>query len=871
MDRYVVRIIFLLIWLCAQASGQKCLAQESYGLGFNSHEAITDQRTSLDLFPNSSFRTGKSFEMSFELSFLPNKVDYFGYIFRIIENGNRNFDLVYNNRDVADKNSRNHFKLVIGDIYSNIDFEVTPNQLFYQWNRIQLRFDYERKEVTLLVNGHSFRQPNTTFKPENTYRIIFGISKEPQFKASDCSAFKIRNVKLNTGNHIRFHWPLDEAKGTIARETVEGSDGAVANPVWMESEHAIWRSEGGLHVKGVSTATFNPIDENIYVVGKDTLWSIAGRGFVQTATGYEGQEFNLLPSNETIYNPFNHKLYNYYVDHINKKLSVFDSAAKEWQPNPAFQPAIDYWQTNSFFCKSDSSLYVVGGYGRMTYKNTVFRYDLASAGWETLKTTGYYFCPRYLAACGTTDQGNTAYLIGGYGSRTGEQMLNARNYYDLVRFDVRTRKFKKIYDLKVDGEDFVFANTMVLDESTRTFYALVFSNQKFNSELKLLHGSLDKPSYEIIGNAIPFSFHDTHSFAKLYFNKTSRQLVAVTMIRPMDHDQDSYYHFYSLLCPPRNLRPAKITGPSLDSSGILLWAGGALSLFVILIAFLRARKYLASPQKVEAGDNQPLKEAEKVQVEELPAQPILQDNRPAVYLFGSLTIINKDGEDIIGQFTSLVRELFLVILIYSLKSSRGITPEKLLELLWPDKSEDSARNNRAANLSKLRAVLHQLQGIKLSKDTLNWRLEIDHDVIRIDFWEYLQIISRRRNLNDVDIQKLIDITSRGGFIAGVDYHWLEQTKTDIANEAIDVYLANLNRIKPEEQPELTIKLANAIFVFDILNEDAMIAKCRALYALGKHSLARSTYETFNKEFKEWYGEGFKSDFNAIVSSLTSTR
>jgi len=229
------------------------------------------------------------------------------------------------------------------------------------------------------------------------------------------------------------------------------------------------------------------------------------------------------------------------------------------------------------------------------------------------------------------------------------------------------------------------------------------------------------------------------------------------------------------------------------------------------------------------------------------------------------------GEDLSGHFTSLVRELFLVILIYSIKSNRGITPEKLLELLWPDKSEESARNNRAANLSKLRSILNQISQIRLSKDTGNVRIEIDYAAVYVDYWEYLQIIGHRRNISNNQVRRLIEITARGAFVTGVNYHWLEQIKTDIANEAIDIYLASLNTIKPEEQPDFAIELANAIFVFDILNEDAMMAKCRALFALGKHSLARSTYDTFNKEFKDLYGENFKTDFTSIVNHLTTAR
>ena len=867
---FKVSVVFICLFTCATP---KEATAQSYGLGFSSHEAITDKRTTLDLFPHSAFHAKTSFELSFDLGFLANKPDYFGYIFRAIENGKRNFDLVYNKRDVIGPSAmRNQFKLVIGDRYSNIDFDVTPAQLFQQWNNIRLRFDYDNNEVVLLVNGHEFKQPNITFDKENIYRIIFGVCKENNFKASDCSAFKIRNVRIKTGKQftLKYCWPLDEFEGNSGHDSVNTTNAEVTNPVWMRAEHANWRDEGTLHAKGLSSIAYNPVNEDMYVTSKDSLWTIASRGFEQTAIGYQNQQFNLLASNETVYNPYNGKLYNYYVEIAKQKISVFDPATRQWSQNAKFFTAIDFWQSNSFFCKSDSSLYVVGGYGRMTYKNTVWRYSLATKTWEKVKTSGYFYSPRYLTACGTTDNGNTAYFLGGYGSRTGEQMLNAKNFYDLVKFDVKTKTFHKLFDLPVNGQDFVFANTMVIDEKTRNYFALVFSNQKFNSELKLLKGSLDNSAYQLIGSSIPFAFHDTHSAAKLFYNKSAKQFVAVTMNRPMNHEQESYYHFYSLLSPPENL-PSAVFITTGKRAYLWPWlfaliavAGGTATYF-----FYRNRRHtmpaiIGSSAEPTATVPSAIPEHHIAAIESKPAAP-------AIHLFGNLTIYNEQGEDLSGHFTSLVRELFLVILIYSIKSNRGITPEKLLELLWPDKSEESARNNRAANLSKLRSILNQISQIRLSKDTGNVRIDIDYAAVYVDYWEYLQIIAHRRNISNNQVRRLIEITARGAFITGVNYHWLEQIKTDIANEAIDIYLASLNTIKPEEQPDFAIELANAIFVFDILNEDAMMAKCRALFALGKHSLARSTFDTFNKEFKDLYGENFKTDFTSIVNHLTTAR
>ena len=61
-----------------------------------------------------------------------------------------------------------------------------------------------------------------------------------------------------------------------------------------------------------------------------------------------------------------------------------------------------------------------------------------------------------------------------------------------------------------------------------------------------------------------------------------------------------------------------------------------------------------------------------------------------------------------------------------------------------------------------------------------------------------------------------------------------------------------------------ISLADYIFHFDAVNEDAMIIKCKALAQLGKHSLARNTFASFQKEYKHLYGQDFERDFHSVL-------
>jgi hypothetical protein len=70
--------------------------------------------------------------------------------------------------------------------------------------------------------------------------------------------------------------------------------------------------------------------------------------------------------------------------------------------------------------------------------------------------------------------------------------------------------------------------------------------------------------------------------------------------------------------------------------------------------------------------------------------------------------------------------------------------------------------------------------------------------------------------------------------------------------------------EPGRHREKSIAIANAIFQFDELNEHALRIKCKTLIALGRHTLAKTTYDKFSSKYKEIYGEEFAENYQAII-------
>src|SRR5450432_3847172 len=136
---------FFFIWgiLCVLGAGGFA---QSYGVAFSSHEAAFEKRTSLDLTPNSLMCFSNNTELSFDLSFVPGRPSYFGYILRIISKDNQNLDLLYNPR-------LQHFKVILNDAFTNISFAIDSPKLYKDWNRISLKFNLEKHILNFYSNG----------------------------------------------------------------------------------------------------------------------------------------------------------------------------------------------------------------------------------------------------------------------------------------------------------------------------------------------------------------------------------------------------------------------------------------------------------------------------------------------------------------------------------------------------------------------------------------------------------------------------------------------------------------------------------------------------------------------------------------------
>lgn len=825
-----------------------------YGLEFSSHENELDKRTSLCIAEKESLKLCDLTTLSFDLQFKPYQHDYFGYIFRLILNDVLNIDLIYDRRPDSGK----HFKLVVGDKFTNINFDIPSPLLFYSWNNIQLTLDKKEGKIILSCLDNTF-QHSIDLKKMTTYKLFYGFNNYASFQSSDLPPMRIKDVKIKDNSKLIHHWKLDQTSGNESKNAKGAINAIVGNPSWIKRQRQEWKLENDYYVSGQASVAFDNKRECIYIVSEDSLIKTYMGSKVSHSWPYLKSPLHLVNGSQSIYNPVTDQVMNISIDQ--KNVSVFDTLTSTWTSDFEY-PAkgTHYLHFNKFYSERDSSIYMVAGYGHFHYKNTVHKYHVPTARWDSLVFKGDKLFPHYLGALGV-DNGNV-YLLGGYGSATGDQMLNPKISNDLVKMNLESREFKQLAEVDFPVLEGVWANSLVIDDRTKNFHGLMFPKNKFKSFLQLVSISSDGKNLKELGSTIPFDFHDIRSFADLYYSKASNRFVAVTLFYDSGSGQ-SRVRIYSLLAPAMPYVFAE-TVKEADMKWLVYVLFGVIGIIAgyLIYSSKKKRKNKMDKEPQESVSPNPLT-SEYLPTNKIPALG-QKEIRPSIYLFrGDIQVFDKEGINITKNFSPLLKELLTMFVVYTVYKDKGVSSDKLIEMFWSDKSSSSATNNRSVNIAKLNGLLESLGNVKISKKSGYWCLEnIAH--LKIDLFDFMQL-SRTNNLLDQKrINNLLELLENGGFMYETDYEWLDGIKEEISIHAIGLLSALFKTLTIDKQADLIVEVANRIFHFDPVNEEAMIYKCKALVHLGYHSLAHQAFEHFSQVYQQLYAEPYTKVYRGII-------
>lgn len=859
MRSVLYSIIFLIALgsLQAQTPGNNL----NYGLAFASHEVSKDHRTGLDLNPDGAYTIQSDFTLEFDLGFQRLRNAY-GYILRVIANDSLNIDLM----STPDHEEFRDITLVINNKPTSIQFNfsdlgIQPNI----WTRFKMLFSFRENHIAVTWNNKTQTHPYY-FSGLNKFRFYFGVNEFQKFNTTDSPPIVLRNIALSENDVVKRKWPLKIHNITEVYDSLTHARAVVINPTWLIDRHTRWALRQRFTTGRFPAVAFDSDSALVYATDESNIYTYDLRREKLSSKTVSGSPVH-SDANQLLFIQEKDQLINY--DMATNKFQSFDFENASWQNSDTTYYEPKYWHSNKFYNPAEDAVYTFGGYGFFTYHNEFFKYDNKTNNWIKIETKGSV-PPRYLAASGIEHSKNQLLIFGGYGSLSGKQELSPQSFYDLYSFDLENHEIKKIreYEAPEKTVDISFSNSLIVNEDENCFYVLSYPKNKYEGQIKLRRYALNSKESEILADSIPFPFHDEDSFCDLFYSKASNELIAVTAHR---EKQGYQIQIHSINYPPlqvqdvlQPVRQEKSTKATYAAVVVFIILAG------LLIYFYKRKKKntvypipSSSPEKREQTSSVDL----SVSVSESNPQEYLPKFTSSILLFGGFQIFDRNGTDISSKFTMTLKELFALILLHSVKFENGVSATVIQEYLWPDKDEVSARNNRNVNVKKLRTLLEEIGSLSIENNNSYLKLTMEEHIF-CDYQVVYKLLSRDRK-NSADENNNINIiianVKRGSLFPDLQKSWLDSFKSDISNQVIDTLIEYSQKLDSNKDDRLLLEIADAVFMYDSINQEALMMKCSVLNKKGKYSLAKSWYDHFVKEYKKMYGEDYPRSFEEVIA------
>ena len=812
--------------------------EQQYGLRFASYPEVGSKRTSLVLENNEAIDLSAGLTMTFDLYLRPDNV--FGYVFRMVIDGKHNVDLLYSS-GIGD--SRYPALAIQDSLYRLADQAQSD-----RWIPVKVELAKETNEIRIQY-GHTRAAYPLDLTQTNQVKIAFGKCPIEPCASGDIPSMDIRAVVLARDGKTFRKWKLREHGEDHCLDSIQEVQALVANGKWLIDQHVQWADVYTATVSNNTNFAFDG-DRSLYIVQPDSnvIYALDLASGMRRAIPVAGGKMVSNSPNQLLYDAKSHQLVSYNLDEKTHAFFSFDSRTWSEAPVPTKEPT--YQNNTGNYSSHDSTIYAFGGYGFFRYNNYLVRQGLFSNTQERIPLDG--IVPRYSAASSII--GDTLYIFGGRGNPSGRQVMNPRNYFDLYAVDLATSQVTKLWELTDVKHSFLPGEHMVYDEHTGYFY--VFSDLEGGS---LMRFNRQGEQIEVVSGFIHENLEGLYLYMDLYYSPTLQKLFGVFYKQP----SETTYRMavYSINFPPLAVDGVRQQVVAADStariwsiSNYYLWGTLVLLLFVGLVWWWVGRwrnGVSAVPTSLPGPEI---------------SQPTVFEGA-AIGLLGSFKVTNRDGNDITPQFTPILKHFLCLLLLHGQRGSKGISVRKLLESLWPDKSEESARNNRNVYLSKLRSLSEQVGHLDVAYHNEYMSIQLGSD-IACDYLESVALMDEIEAHPDGQqgtVTKLVTLLLRGALLPGVEAEWLDGFKSSFSDKVISC-LTKLSRNPIYQQSDdLLLTIADILFIHDALNEEALHLKCSIYYRAGKKGLAKSVYDHYCKGYMNMLGEAFRPSLLDVVN------
>ncbi|HET9569814.1 MAG TPA: hypothetical protein VFP20_00170 [Bacteroidales bacterium] len=816
------------------------------GLYFFAHQVIKDKRTSLVIGSQKSLSIDRGFNLSFDL-ILRDERSVFGYVCRVVANDTTNIDILSSNLNGDDA-----LWLVFGNSNRQLVLlKDVPKFKKGEWMKVRLSYLPQSKSIEMSLNGSITKIQFTKKVPlYDQFKFYFGVNGHSSFFTSDAAPIIIKDIVISDIAYKElYHWTLREHGVNSVFDKIKKAEAHVKNPSWLVDKHVHWQLVDSLEVPVKPLVAYNTNSAELYVVNPATMhiFGLGGANVLpKKIISYStGMPFETM-ANQLIYNKYTDELWSYNLDGTG--ISKYSFKKNAWSMFGKNTQEPSYWHHNAQISPVDSSLICFGGYGYYTYHSVLQKYNEDSARWDK-KSLMQEIQPRYLSA--STIQNNEMFIFGGFGNKTGKQQLSPHSFCDLYSISLPDLKVTKKWEFK-KLEGMVYAQSLIVDKNGSDFYTLGYNGMRFNTWIHLFKLNKDRGELVDLADSIPYQFSDTESYCDVFYVSENSSFVAVTVHRTI---QNRYrVNVFKLSYPAFTVDDVLQIKTPQKSSGLWIYM-----LFIGIMVVFSVSSWVV------------FKKINKVQSKKrsIPLTGLTTQRNLAstISLIGGFQAIDRDGTDITALFTPHIRHIFLLMILYTYKTNKGISSSSLDEILWSDKTEASARNNRNVNINKLKSIVEKLDGLEINNDNSYW-----HTILNPPFvCDYVasmeiaqQVKTQPENVSIEMVELFLSMISQGLLLPNIQTEWADSFKAEYSSVIMDTLLHLAKESEKTRDYQLMLKLADAMLIQDSIDEDALHFKCKALVSLGKKNAALSFYTSFCHNYKNILAEDYPIPFTNVT-------
>jgi len=322
----------------------------------------------------------------------------------------------------------------------------------------------------------------------------------------------------------------------------------------------------------------------------------------------------------------------------------------------------------------NGDVYMVGGYGYNTFKNSIRKYDWHSRSWDEVAVKGLdAFEPRILHDLFPKDS-NAVFFFGGHGNPAGKQDLGIIMNNDLYLYDFTAEEISEISDNIIPG--------LKASDAVRGVYS---SQEHCIYMFQQMDADEEKESYKTIIWRISL---DGRSAAErmMVFNsgeivsRSPRYDEANDLIMYIEKKMDQYGKPY--IVSKAVLLP--IDGNSVvQKSESVIWLIAAGIALILAAGFLAFRKSSGS---------------------KIPHPPVIPDKGITIVL-SNPAVIYVDGTEVDLSGEKRHNQITALLAVLAASPGRRLSHAEIKEALWPLVMEDSFVNSLNVTLSAARKIL----------------------------------------------------------------------------------------------------------------------------------------------------------------------